>query len=81
VNRILVAISDGTRWKLLDKISEREICVCELPELVEVSQPAVSQHLKVLHGAGLVKVRCNGKNRLYSVTPKGKLVLKDVSRW
>ena len=78
---VLKALADDVRFKLLLKISEREVCACELPRFVRVSQPAVSQHLKVLLDAGLVKKRKDGAKRLYSISSKGKTVLKDVSKW
>ncbi|MDO8634368.1 MAG: metalloregulator ArsR/SmtB family transcription factor [archaeon] len=78
---ILNALADDTRLKLLKKISNGEICACELPAFVKKSQPAVSQHLKELRGADLVSVRRNGSRRLYSLTPKAVRILKDISRW
>ena len=78
---ILRAICDRTRLKLLEKIGRAEVCACALPAAVGRSQPAVSQHLKVLLKAGLVNMRKDGKKRLYSLSQKGGTVVKDVSRW
>jgi DNA-binding transcriptional ArsR family regulator len=78
---IVKAISDETRFKLMERISRNEICACELPRFVGKTQPAVSQHLKVLLQAGLVKMRRDGAKRLYSVSEKGRKVLADISRW
>jgi ArsR family transcriptional regulator, arsenate/arsenite/antimonite-responsive transcriptional repressor len=75
------AISDETRLRLLEKINLGEICACKLPGFVGTSQPAVSQHLKVLLGARLVKMRKAGANRHYSISEKGRHVLRDISRW
>ncbi|MFH0974068.1 MAG: metalloregulator ArsR/SmtB family transcription factor [Candidatus Micrarchaeota archaeon] len=79
--RVLKALADEVRLALLEKISESEICACELPRFVNVSQPAVSQHLKTLREAGLVETRKDGVKRLYSISNKGETVLNDVSRW
>jgi len=79
--KILKAIGDDTRLRILDRISRGEICACELPRMVKISQPAVSQHLKVLLDAKLVEVREEGARRIYSLSPKGKRVLSDISRW
>ena len=79
--KIIRAIADATRLKLFEKISQGEICACELPKFVGTSQPAVSQHLKVLLDAKLVEMRRSGAKRLYSISEKGKLVLRDISRW
>lgn len=48
-------------------LSNRERSVNDLVRRFDVSQPAISQHLKVLRSAGVVKVRRNGRQRLYSV--------------
>ena len=78
---ILKALSDNTRLLLLQEIKKGEVCACMLPEKAGVSQPAVSQHLKVLSESGLVLARSEGPKRLYSLSPKGKKVLEDISKW
>ncbi|MCX6776113.1 MAG: metalloregulator ArsR/SmtB family transcription factor [Candidatus Micrarchaeota archaeon] len=79
--KILKALGDDTRLRILNRISRGEICACELPRMVKISQPAVSQHLKVLLDAGLVMVREDGAKRLYSLSRKGKKILSEVSAW
>lgn len=61
------ALADATRRRILTLISDRERSVSELVEQFEVSQPAISQHLKVLRDAEIVRVRRDGRRRLYSV--------------
>jgi len=78
---ILKAIGDSTRLILLKRIEKSEVCACTLPKTVGTSQPAVSQHLKVLLGAGLVRMRKDGARRLYSISAKGRQVLGDIRRW
>ncbi|MFH1780273.1 MAG: metalloregulator ArsR/SmtB family transcription factor [Candidatus Micrarchaeota archaeon] len=78
---VLKAVADETRLKLLKKISKGEICACELPVVVKKTQPAVSQHLKVLSDAGLVEIRKEGTKRIYFLSRKGIKVLNDVSKW
>lgn len=75
------ALADGTRLGILERIARKEICACKLPALVRKTQPAVSQHLSVLLDAGLVRMRKEGKKRVYSVSEKGKRILRDVRRW
>lgn len=78
---ILKALADGTRLELLHRIAKGEVCACELPAMVRTSQPAVSQHLAVLREAGLVQVRKDGVKRMYSVSAKGKRILRDIGKW
>lgn len=56
----LKTLADPTRLKLLKLILAEELCVCELQELLQISQPAVSQHVAKLKMAGLVKERRAG---------------------
>jgi len=79
--KILKAVADATRLKLLGLIRQGEVCACELPSRAGVSQPAVSQHLKVLKNVGLVCVRSQGAKRLYRISAFGKLVLFDIGGW
>ncbi len=78
---ILGVISDPTRFSILSALSNYERCACGIPTLVKKSQPAVSQHLAVLKSVGLVVMRRDGARRMYSLTPKAKRVLRDVSKW
>ena len=52
---------------MLRLVSERELPVSEIADRLDLSQPAASQHLKVLRDAGLVRRRVNGRRRLYHV--------------
>ena len=58
---------DSTRIKILYALSERELCVCDISELLGVSQTAISHQLRVLKGAKLAKYRREGKNVFYSL--------------
>jgi len=78
---LLQAVSDSTRFRLLEIIAKGEICACELPSKVGVSQSGVSQHLRVLKEASLVLVRRDGTKRLYSLSQKGKKIMSDVGAW
>ncbi|CCH73271.1 ArsR/SmtB family transcription factor [Nostocoides australiense] len=72
------ALGDPTRRRILEVLRDGEHSVRELTDATDVSQPAVSQHLRVLKGAGLVEVRPAGARRLYSINPGG---LADVRAW
>lgn len=60
-------ISDETRLKILLYLHEEELCVCNLMDLLQVSQPSVSQHLRKLRDAGLIQVRKQGQWKYYSI--------------
>ena len=58
---------DSTRIKILYSLSEAELCVCDIAELLNMTQPAISYQLKVLKQAMLVKNRRDGKTIFYSL--------------
>ena len=59
--------SDSTRLRLLQALSIREMCVSDLCEMLELSQPAVSNHLRILNNQRIVQFRRSGKNVFYSL--------------
>lgn len=52
--RVMKALSDPGRVKILKMLQERTLCVCEIQAAMEIAQPTVSKHLKLLEEAGLV---------------------------
>ena len=58
---------DSTRIKILYALFEAELCVCDIAQLLSVSQTAVSHQLRVLKNNKLVKFRKEGKNVFYSL--------------
>jgi DNA-binding transcriptional ArsR family regulator len=65
------AMSHPGRRALLQLVLDRELPVSELAARTGMSQPAASQHLKVLRDAGLVRPRVDGRRRLYRVDVEG----------
>lgn len=59
--------SDYSRVRILYLLAERELCVCDLTELMEINQSAISNHLRLLRNGKLVKSRREGKNVYYSL--------------
>lgn len=72
------AISDPTRRRLLGRLTRSELSVGALAKPFRMSRPAVSQHLRVLRRAGLVKVRRAGRERYYRLYV---LRLREVYDW
>jgi DNA-binding transcriptional ArsR family regulator len=65
------ALADGTRRAIVEHLARRPRAVGELAAELPVSRPAVSQHLKVLKCAGLVRDRPVGTRRVYQLDPNG----------
>jgi len=71
------ALGDPTRRAIVACLAERPQAVGELAEMLPISRPAVSQHLKVLKEAGLVTDRAAGTRRVYRLNPAGIAALRD----
>ncbi len=52
--RVMKALSDPNRVKIIKMLNDKELCVCEITAALQLAQPTVSKHLKVLEDAGLV---------------------------
>lgn len=74
--QIFKALSDETRLRVMKLLQERELCVCELIQVLQMSQPRISRHLSVLKNAGLVDDRREGKWVYYSLAKEA--VKEDV---
>src|SRR5262249_18843496 len=65
------ALADPTRRELMERLAKRPLAVGELAKGLPVTRSAVSQHLKVLKGSGLVLLHRSGNRHLYQVDPRG----------
>jgi DNA-binding transcriptional ArsR family regulator len=65
------ALGDGTRMAIFQKLAQGPMAVHELAAVVPVSRPAVSQHLRVLKDAGLIRDSKEGTRRMYQLDPPG----------
>lgn len=68
---------DPTRRRILDLLREQPRLVGELTELLEISQPGVSKHLRMLREAGVVRVRKEAQRRWYELRPEPLAELDD----
>lgn len=72
------ALADPSRRAIFEQLTDGELAVKDLTARFDISQPAVSQHLEKLRGAGLVQERRDGRLVFYRVNPKG---LKPLVNW
>jgi DNA-binding transcriptional ArsR family regulator len=73
---VLDALGDPTRRRVLELLREGPRAVVDIAADLPVSRPAVSQHLRVLKGAGLVTERPQGTRHLYSIDAEGLAALR-----
>ncbi|HEY5052884.1 MAG TPA: metalloregulator ArsR/SmtB family transcription factor [Solirubrobacterales bacterium] len=77
IDRAARAIAEPRRREILELVRERELSAGDIAARFDVSRPAVSQHLTVLRGAGLLEERREGTSRLYRARPEGLAGLRD----
>lgn len=80
--KILKAVAEPKRLKIVDMLSCGELCACKILEAFHITQPTLSHDMKLLVDAGLVKDRREGKNIYYSLNQENigalQMVLKNI---
>lgn len=71
------ALADPTREQIVRLLLERAHSVGEIAERLPVTRPAVSKHLRLLEGAGLVRFEAQGTRNVYSLQPQALAALRD----
>ena len=75
---MLKAIAEENRFRIIELISKKSLCVCEIESILKIPQNLVSHHLSILKKTGLVEnCRC-GKNNYYSLNKQSMNKLKIV---
>ena len=73
-----LALADPTRRRIIESLADGESAFGDLADQFDMSRPAVSQHLKVLREAGLVRVRKDAQRRIYRLDADG---LDELETW
>ena len=76
--QVLTALSDPTRQRIVEMLAARELSAGQIAAKFDMSAPAVSQHLKVLKDAKLVRVRAEAQRRIYSLDRDG---FEEMDEW
>ena len=84
--RAMKALSDPNRVKIIKMLQHKTMCVCEMQSALQISQPAVSKHLKILEEAGLVDFRKEGLWVNYHISdgsssPYVASILGNLKHW
>ncbi len=75
---VFAVLADPTRRRLVEILYAGERPVNDLVAEVEIEQPGVSRHLRILHDAGFVTVRAEGQRRVYALKPEP---LRQLETW
>lgn len=84
--KVAKALSDPGRVKILKMLQHRPMCVCEIRSVLNLAQPTVSRHLRILEEAGLVTYRKSGLWVIYSLAdgrnnPYAATLLGNLRHW
>jgi ArsR family transcriptional regulator len=84
--KVMKALSDPNRVKIIKLLQQKVMCVCELQAALEISQPSVSKHLKILEEAGLVDYQKDGLWVNYFLadghhSPYAASLLGNIKHW
>ncbi|MGI6643931.1 MAG: ArsR/SmtB family transcription factor [Bacillota bacterium] len=67
LSEVFKVLADETRTQIIYLLSQKELCVCDLASILEMTSPAVAHHLRLLRAFRLVKYRRSGKMAYYSL--------------
>ncbi len=84
LEKVIKALADKNRLRILKMLQQREMCVCEIREVLGLSQPSVSKHLKILKEAGVIEDWQNGLWTNYQLRPQNIYAIKivaDLASW
>ena len=76
--QVLTALADPTRQRIVEMLAGRELSAGAIADKFDVSAPAISQHLKVLRDARLVRTRIDAQRRMYQLDPAG---FQEMDEW
>jgi ArsR family transcriptional regulator len=84
--KVMKALSDPNRIKIIKLLQQKSMCVCELQAALQIAQPSVSKHLKILEEADLVDYQKDGLWVNYYLTdgkesPYAASVLGNLKHW
>lgn len=74
----LIALADPNRRRIVEMLAGGELAAGEIGAGFDISAPAVSQHLKVLKEASIVRMRVDGQRRIYALDPAG---FAELDQW
>lgn len=78
MNDAFKALSDPTRRRILELLSDRDMTAGEIAECFDISKPSISHHLSTLKAAGLVLDERKGQNIIYSLN---MTVFQELIKW
>lgn len=79
LSNLFKTFGDNTRIQIIYALSKKELCVCDISTILDVSISAISHQLRILRNTGIVKYRKEGKNVFYSLDDEHIIQLLNVA--
>lgn len=79
LEQLFFGLADGTRLRIIELLTNEELCACEVMAALGLTQPTTSHHLGILERARLVETRREGKWVFYRVVPTTKVLMSKAS--
>ncbi|KYK36284.1 MAG: winged helix-turn-helix transcriptional regulator [Theionarchaea archaeon] len=76
--KMLKALGDTTRLRILELLRNGKLCVCEIIPQIEASQSNISQHLRILRDAGIIELEKHGRENHYYVVNEKIFKIMDL---
>ncbi|RKN85708.1 ArsR/SmtB family transcription factor [Paenibacillus ginsengarvi] len=77
---VLKLLGDKNRLTIIALLNEKELCVCEIVDILQTSQPNISQHMRKLKDGGLVKETKRGQWVYYALSVQDKPYIAEILR-
>ena len=82
VTNVLKAVADTNRQRIVISLLDKELCVCQIIELLNLAPSTVSKHLYILKQAGLIEANKNGRWVHYKLNPdRNNKAVQKIIRW
>ncbi|WP_457609809.1 ArsR/SmtB family transcription factor [Lutibacter sp.] len=78
LSNIVGLVGNGVRLKLVWLINQEQFCVCDLADILQMSVPAISQHLRKLKDVGIVETFRDKQTIYYSITSTKKIIVNHI---
>lgn len=78
LDRVFGALADPTRRRIVERLSRRELTIGEIAEEFEISQPAISKHVRVLERSGLLQRRIDGRVHYCTLSTEA---MESAAKW
>lgn len=75
------ALADSTRWRIIRRVMDDALCVCELADILQMPQSSVSSHVQIIRKAGLLESETNGKWTYFQIHRDYRKLIHSLAKF